>query len=117
MRKNLRMTDGRVSLIDAQWALDEYVQVKLGRQPVGTVLDDEQRKLAMVADRESLSADREYAENHVVIMDCGVIMSYYLRCVFTQIPKYKGMDIVEFAKDPSWRLGTEIYDPIKGEMI
>ena len=95
--------DGMVSLLDAQWALTEYVQVTLGRQPVGTVLDDEQRKLAMVADRESLITDREYAEDHVVIMDCGVILAYFCRVTMCHVPKYEGMDVVEFGKDTSWR--------------
>ena len=66
--------DGKVRLQDAAMALREYCTSTLGQHPLGTYLDDEQRALAMVGDRSTMS---EEAQDHVVFQDALMIMAYY----------------------------------------
>ena len=95
--------DGQVELADAQWALKEYTAVRIGQYPLGTVLDDEQRSLAMVTDRSILKDNAEYAQDHVVISDVCTILAYYTDCVLTHRTEYKGMDIIEYGKKRNWQ--------------
>ena len=69
--------DGQIDLGDAQLALKEYTAVRIGQYPLGTVLDDEQRSLAMVTDRSILKENAEYAQDHVVLEDVFILLSYF----------------------------------------
>ena len=85
--------DGRVSLNDAQLALREYCTSTLGQHPLGTFLDDEQRALAMVGDRSTMS---EEAQDHVVFQDALMILWYYT-CYVAQITD-DSVGVIEFYK-------------------
>ena len=67
--------DGKITLADAQMALREYVTTTLGQHPPGTYLDAEQRALAMVGDRSTMS---EQAADHVMMDDCSMLLGYYV---------------------------------------
>ena len=90
--------DGIINLEDAILALKEYTAVKIGQYPLGTVLDDEQRSLAMVTDRSILEENAEYAQDHVVLEDVFILLSYYTHFTLGHYPNKDNLDAAEFGK-------------------
>ena len=88
--------DGKIGLSDVQLALKEYTAVQIGKYPLGTVLDDEQRSLAMVADRNKLKGNAEYAQDHVVIQDVYILLSYYT--FYLGAEDGEKLDVAEFSE-------------------
>ena len=90
--------DGKIGLSDAQLAFKEYTAVRIGQYPLGTVLDDEQRSLAMVTDRSIVKGDAEYAKDHVVIEDVYILLSYYTYFTLGRFENKDNLDAAEFGK-------------------
>ena len=90
--------DGQIDIGDAQLALKEYTAVRIGQYPLGTVLDDEQRSLAMVTDRSILTENADYAKDHVVIEDVYILLSYYTYFTLGRFKNKDNLDAAEFRK-------------------
>ena len=90
--------DGQIDLKDATLVMKEYTAVQIGKHPLGTVLDDEQRSLAMVADRSIVKGDAEYAKDHVVLEDVFIILAYYGYYEIGRHENKDNLDAAEFGK-------------------
>ena len=86
--------DGKVSLKDAQFALNEYTITTLGKHPLGTYLDDEQRALAIIVDRSQMS---ESAQDHVMLEDAYMLLIYYVYDMGNKIKESTG--VIEFYQE------------------
>ena len=92
--------------MNAEFALNEYTIMTLGKHPLGTYLDDEQRALAIIVDRSQMS---ELARDHVMLEDACMLLTYYV--YYMGHNKEEPIGVIEFYKENPDRWRRVVYNP------